>query len=153
MMSGAALLAGRGSPAGRHSPHAVLRQGEQTVTKKDIVKQIADELGLSQLKTKAIVQRTLQAIIDIVVQEQRLELRNFGVFEVKQRPARPARNPRTGVRVWVPPRCVVTFKAGKELEARLRRLLESGQLSPPRRTRRRKSAAEPLLAEQPAATS
>jgi nucleoid DNA-binding protein len=95
------------------------------VTKKDIVKQIADELGLPQLKTQAFVQRTLQAIMDILVQAQRLELRNFGVFEVKQRPARPAQNPRTGVRVWVPPRCVVTFKAGKELKMRLRRLREA----------------------------
>jgi len=82
------------------------------VTKKEIVKTISDEIGLTQLKTKEIVQKTFDAIVRALVEEKRIELRNFGVFEVKQRAARKARNPRTGQRVDVPQKFVVTFKPG-----------------------------------------
>src|SRR5688572_21919573 len=92
------------------------------VTKKEIVKQISDELGLTQLKTKEIVQKTFDAIIETLLREKRIELRNFGVFEVKRRKARKARNPRTGERVEVEPKYVVTFKPGKEMEERVRNL-------------------------------
>jgi nucleoid DNA-binding protein len=92
------------------------------VTKKEIVKQIADKLGLTQLKTKEIVQHTFDAIVETLLEDRRIELRNFGVFEVKQRKARKARNPRTGQRVDVPPKNVVTFKPGKEMEERVRNL-------------------------------
>jgi nucleoid DNA-binding protein len=92
------------------------------VTKKEIVKQISERLGLTQLKTKEIVQLTFDAIIDTLLEDHRIELRNFGVFQVKQRKARKARNPRTGERVDVPPKNVVTFKPGKEMEERVRQL-------------------------------
>ncbi len=92
------------------------------MTKKEIVKQISEELGLTQLKTKEIVQKTFDAIVDTLVRERRIELRNFGVFEVKERAERKARNPRTGERVDVPAKFVVTFKPGKEMEERVRRL-------------------------------
>src|SRR6185369_9888566 len=92
------------------------------MTKKEIVKQISEELGLTQLKTKEIVQKTFDAIIDTLIQEKRIELRNFGVFEVKRRKARKARNPRTGEKVDVEPKNVVTFKPGKEMEERVRNL-------------------------------
>jgi integration host factor subunit beta len=92
------------------------------VTKKEIVKQISDKLGLTQLKTKEIVQLTFDAIVDTLLEVGRIELRNFGVFEVKQRKARKARNPRTGERVDVPPKNVVTFKPGKEMEERVRNM-------------------------------
>jgi nucleoid DNA-binding protein len=95
------------------------------VTKKEIVKQISDRLGLTQLKTKEIVQLTFDAIVETLLEEKRIELRNFGVFEVKLRKARKARNPRTGDKVDVPPKHVVTFKPGKEMEERVRRLTES----------------------------
>jgi nucleoid DNA-binding protein len=92
------------------------------VTKKEIVKQISDRIGLTQLKTKEIVQQTFDAIVDTLLEVGRIELRNFGVFEVKQRKARKARNPRTGDRVDVPPKFVVTFKPGKEMEERVRQM-------------------------------
>jgi DNA-binding protein HU-beta/integration host factor subunit beta len=92
------------------------------VTKKEIVKQISEEMGLTQLKTKEIVQRTFEAIIETLIREGRIELRNFGVFEVKQRKARRARNPRTGDPVDVEPKNVVTFKPGKEMEERVRQM-------------------------------
>lgn len=89
------------------------------MTKKEIVKQIADRAELTQLKTKEIVQWTFDAIVDTLIQDGRIELRNFGVFEVKRRKARKARNPRTGDRVDVEPKNVVTFKPGKEMEERV----------------------------------
>lgn len=92
------------------------------MTKKEIVKTISEEIGLTQLKTKEIVQKTFDAIVDTLVEEKRIELRNFGVFEVKQRAARKARNPRTGEKVFVPEKFVVTFKPGKEMEERVREL-------------------------------
>jgi nucleoid DNA-binding protein len=92
------------------------------VTKKEIVKTISEEIGLTQLKTKEIVQKTFDAIVETLVEERRIELRNFGVFEVKQRAARKARNPRTGAKVYVPEKFVVTFKPGKEMEERVREL-------------------------------
>jgi integration host factor subunit beta len=101
------------------------------VTKKEIVKQISEELGLTQLKTKEIVQKTFNAIVETLLREKRIELRNFGVFEVKRRKARKARNPRTGEKVDVEPKNVVTFKPGKEMEERVRQMaLVAEELSP-----------------------
>jgi len=92
------------------------------VTKKEIVKKISEDIGLTQLKTKDIVQRTLDTIIQTLVSEGRIELRNFGVFEVKRRAPRKARNPRTGDKVYVPSKNVVTFKPGKEMEELVRKM-------------------------------
>jgi nucleoid DNA-binding protein len=95
------------------------------VTKKEIVKAISEEIGLTQLKTKEIVQKTFDAIVETLVRDGRIELRNFGVFEVKKRAARKARNPRTGEKVYVAEKFVVTFKPGKEMEEKVRLLEEA----------------------------
>ena len=92
------------------------------MTKKEIVRTISEEIGLTQLQTKEIVQKTFNAIVEALVEENRIELRNFGVFEVKRRAPRKARNPRTGEKVLVPEKFVVTFKPGKEMEERVREL-------------------------------
>lgn len=99
------------------------------MTKKDIVRTISEEVGLTQQQTKEIVQKTFDAIIESLVRENRIELRNFGVFEVKPRAARKARNPRTGQQVDVPSKHVVTFKPGKHMEARVRDLDEAAAQS------------------------
>lgn len=112
------------------------------MTKKEIVKQISDKTGLTQLKTKEIVQWTFDAIIDTLLTEKRIELRNFGVFEVKRRKARRARNPRTGDRVDVEPKNVVTFQPGKEMEERVRQMdLVVERPKKPRRVRQAVAAA------------
>jgi len=90
------------------------------VTKKDIVRTIAEELDLPQLRTRELVQRTFVALMESLAEEGRVELRNFGVFQIKRREARMARNPRTGAQVPVRARNVVVFKPGKEMEARVR---------------------------------
>lgn len=97
------------------------------MTKKEIVRDISEKIGLTQLKTKEIVQKTFDAIVKTLVEDGRIELRNFGVFEVKKRAARKARNPRTGDKVYVPEKFVVTFKPGKEMEERVRQLEEEAR--------------------------
>lgn len=92
------------------------------MTKKEIVRTISEEIGLTQLQTKEIVQKTFDAIVEALVEDRRIELRNFGVFEVKRRAPRKARNPRTGDKVFVPEKYVVTFKPGKEMEQRVKEL-------------------------------
>jgi nucleoid DNA-binding protein len=92
------------------------------VTKKDMAREIAQELGITQLQAGAIVQRVFDRIVETVVQEGRLELRDFGVFEVRKRQPRKARNPRTGEVVHVPAKLVVTFKPGQEMQERISQL-------------------------------
>jgi nucleoid DNA-binding protein len=89
------------------------------VTKKDMAQAIADEMALTQTQAKQIIQRVLNGIMETLVTEGRIELRNFGVFEVRKRKARLARNPRTGEKVDVPEKMAVTFKPGREMEQRV----------------------------------
>jgi nucleoid DNA-binding protein len=86
------------------------------MTKKEIVRSISDELGLPQQQVKQIVQKLFSELIETLAEDGRIELRNFGVFEVKIRAARSARNPKTGEQMPIPARSVVTFKPGKEME-------------------------------------
>ena len=92
------------------------------MTKNDMVIEIAKKTNVEQQKVKQIVQLTLDSIVDILSTEKRIELRNFGVFEVRTRKARKARNPRTGAEVMVPSKQVVTFKAGKIMEEKIENL-------------------------------
>ena len=89
------------------------------MTKNDLVVTIAKSTGLKQADIKKIVQMVLDGIIDVLVTERRIELRNFGVFEVRHRKARKARNPRTGEEVQVPEKNVVTFKPGRIMQQRI----------------------------------
>ncbi|MCU0705805.1 MAG: integration host factor subunit beta [Fimbriiglobus sp.] len=90
------------------------------MTKKEIVKVIAEKYDQSQVLVKDIVQETFNLIIETLVKEGRIELRKFGVFEVKLRKARRARNPKTNDPVTVGPKKVVTFQPGKDMEERAR---------------------------------
>lgn len=102
------------------------------MTKKEIVKRISERSGLTQLRTKEIVQMTLDAIIETLVAEERIELRNFGVFEVKRRKPRRARNPRTNQPVEVEAKNVVTFQPGKVMEEKVRKMPTSDPVTRPR---------------------
>ena len=92
------------------------------MTKKDMAKAIAKETGLTQLQVQQIVQKVLDGITEALLHDGRIELRSFGVFKVKKRPPRQARNPRTGEKVTVPARMVVTFKPGREMEEQVSQL-------------------------------
>jgi len=86
------------------------------MTKRDLVVRIAAETGLIQEQVLDVVQKTLDYIAEAVAQGKNVELRNFGVFEVKIRKARIGRNPNAPeTDVPIPPRAVVKFKPGKEM--------------------------------------
>lgn len=123
------------------------------MTKKEIVKDISEAIGLTQLKTKEIVQKTFDAIVKTLVEDGRIELRNFGVFEVKKRAARKARNPRTGDKVFVPEKFVVTFKPGKEMEEKVRQMEEAAARAAAEAQAAGEQPVAPSIAEVPVTTS
>ena len=90
------------------------------MTKKDIVLRITDATGIKQVDVKKIVPQTFDIIIESLVRSEKVELRNFGVFKIKERRARFGRNPRTGESVPVPPRKVVIFKPGLEMKHKIK---------------------------------
>lgn len=106
------------------------KSGKNSITRKSIVKSISNQTGLPQKVTKDVVDKVFDTIVDTLVASGRLELRNFGVFEVKKRAARIGRNPKTAKPVQVPERHVVTFKAGKEMEEKIQRLLAEREETP-----------------------
>jgi len=93
------------------------------MTKRDLVIKISEETGLVQQKVMDVVQRTLDLISESLANRKTVELRNFGVFEVKIRKARVGRNPNApSTDVPIPERTIVKFKAGKEMRAEVLKL-------------------------------
>jgi len=90
------------------------------MTKKDIVLKVSDDTNLKQIDVKKVVQKTFDCIVDSLARGEKIELRNFGVFKIKQRRSRIGRNPRTNQVIPVPPRKVVVFKAGLEMKQKIR---------------------------------
>ena len=82
------------------------------LTKKDLVLAVARDTGITQVDVKRVVQRTLDRLIESLKEGKTIELRNFGVFKVRQRAPRRGRNPKTGQEVPVPSKRVVVFKPG-----------------------------------------
>ncbi|HUS57171.1 MAG TPA: HU family DNA-binding protein [Planctomycetota bacterium] len=89
-------------------------------TKKDIVKEVAEHTKLTQTEVKNIIQLSFDSILSALIRGDKVELRNFGVFLVRERAERRARNPRTGEEVVVPKKKVVVFKPGRVMEARVK---------------------------------
>jgi nucleoid DNA-binding protein len=105
---------------------------EKSMTKRDLVVRISEETGLVQQDVLNVVQKTLDYIGEAVAQGTKVELRNFGVFEVKVRKARVGRNPNSpAADVRIPPRAVVKFKPGKEMREAVLRLTPSDGPSKP----------------------
>ena len=96
-----------------------------TVTKKELVDHIADRTRTKRVVVKQIVQEFLDGVINELGDGNRLEFRDFGVFEVKQRAARVAQNPKTLERVDVPPKRTVKFKAGRMMKVKLQEGMDS----------------------------
>ncbi len=96
------------------------------MTKRDLVINISEETGMVQQQVLEILQRTLDHISNAVAKGTTVELRNFGVFEVKVRKARIGRNPNLpGTDVPIPRRAVVKFKPGKEMREAVMKLSPS----------------------------
>jgi integration host factor subunit beta len=93
--------------------------GGQTITKKELVGRIADSTGQTKIVVKEVLQTFLDEIIRELARGNRLEFREFGVFEVKERQARRAQNPRTLEKVDVPAKRIVKFKIGREMRAKV----------------------------------
>ena len=90
------------------------------MTKKDIILKVSDETNLKQTDVKKIVQKTFDFMVEALVRGEKIELRNFGVFKIKERKSRTGRNPRTGQVVPVPARKVVVFKPGLEMKQKVK---------------------------------
>ncbi len=90
-----------------------------TVTKKELVERIADQTTLKRELVRDVIQKFLDSLTGELAQGNRIEFRDFGVFEVKQRAARTAQNPKTLERVTVPARKTVKFKVGRLMKDRL----------------------------------
>jgi len=90
-----------------------------TVTKKELTDRIADAIKIKRVAVKDIVQRFLDEMVVELAKNNRLEFRDFGVFEVRMRKPRMAQNPRTLQRVPVPAKCTVKFKVGRQMRDRV----------------------------------
>ena len=97
----------------------------RTITKKELVLRIAELTQQKQTITRDIIQLFIDEVINELARGNRLELRDFGVFEVKQRKSRKARNPKTGAEVRVPQKRVVTIKPGKKMKEEINRYAEA----------------------------
>ena len=91
----------------------------KTVTKKDLVDRIADKTGNKRVIVKRIVQNFLDEVVGELGGGNRLEFRDFGVFEIRARAARVAQNPKTMEKVYVPCKRTVKFKIGRLMKQRL----------------------------------
>lgn len=88
--------------------------------KRDIILKISQETGIKQVVVKDVVQRTFDTILSTLKNGERIELRNFGVFQLKNRKKRIGRNPKTGEVVPVPERRTVVFKPGLEMKQEIK---------------------------------
>ncbi len=103
------------------------------MTKRDLVLHISEETGLVQQQVLQVVQQTLDYITEALAKGETVELRNFGVFEVKVRKARIGRNPNDpATDVPIPPRAIVKFKAGKEMRETVIKLSPTAGNPPPK---------------------
>jgi integration host factor subunit beta len=90
-----------------------------TITKKDLIDRIADKAGCKRVDAKRVLQQFLDEMIAELGRGNRLEFRDFGVFETKDRAPRVAQNPKTLERVKVPAKRTVKFKVGRLLKEQL----------------------------------
>lgn len=90
-----------------------------TVTRKHLVDRVTEETGLKRTDVQAAVESFISVLMDELGKGERIEIRDFGVFDVRTRKARMAQNPRTLQRISVPAKSTVRFKAGRQLRVRL----------------------------------
>lgn len=101
------------------------------VTKRDLVVAISNETGMGQLEVMTVVQQFLDRVTDALADGQSIELRNFGVFEVRLTKSRVGRNPnRPDQDVVIPPRATVKFKSGKVMKQRVLMRTDALQADP-----------------------
>ena len=104
----------------------------RTVTKKELTDRIADATGAKRTLVKGIVRQFLDEMVTELSKGNRLEFRDFGVFEVRTRKPRMAQNPRTLERVPVPVKCTVKFKVGRRMKELVQNLALAGSPAKPK---------------------
>jgi integration host factor subunit beta len=114
-------------PPGRGAPHP--HEGPRTITKKELVARIAERTGQTKVVARDVIQLFLDEIIDELGRGNRLEFREFGVFEIKERAARKAQNPRTLEKVDVPAKRVVKFRVGRLMKQRVAEIPEGTSIA------------------------
>lgn len=92
-----------------------------SLTKRELVTEVSERLGYTQGEVSDVLDALLDGIVDVLARGDRIEIRNFGVFETKWHNARIGRNPRTGTRVSVARKRVVQFKPGKIIKEQVSR--------------------------------
>jgi len=105
----------------------------QTLTKAELAEMLFDRVGLNKRESKDIVETFFEQIRDALVKGDAVKLSGFGNFQVRDKPARPGRNPKTGEVIPIAARRVVTFHASQKLKG----AVETGSLE--------SAASEPLL--------
>lgn len=89
------------------------------MTKSELIEEVADRLDVTKTRASAIVNAIFDSMKEALLSDERIELRGFGSFSIRNYDARIGRNPRTGEEVHVPPKKSVHFKVGKELKQRV----------------------------------
>jgi len=119
-----------------------------TLTKNDIVRTLAEKYELEIASTRRVVQGTLDMVLEALLKGDKVELRNFGVFEVIERKGRIARNPKSKQEVFIPERKVVKFKPGKVMEDKITTPSMKGGIQPaPARKRENTSESQRVSGE------
>lgn len=109
------------------APPARREEGPRTITKKELVARIAEQTAQTKVVARDVIQLFLDEIIRELGRGNRLEFREFGVFEIKERAARQAQNPRTMEKVQVPSKRVVKFRVGRLMKERVGDIPEGSQ--------------------------
>jgi integration host factor subunit beta len=104
-----------GAIAGGHDGTIGPIAGASAMTRAELVDDVAHQSSLTRRQSEVIVDAVFSAILDSLRRGDKIELRGFGSFRIRQRGSRSGRNPKTGEGVLVPPRKVPFFKPGKEL--------------------------------------
>ena len=99
-----------------------------TITKKEFIDRIAETTQAKRVVVKRIIQSFLDEVITELAKDNRLEFRDFGVFETRTRAARVAQNPKTLERVQVPEKRTVKFKMGRLMKQKLESLVPAGDV-------------------------
>lgn len=98
-----------------------------TITKKKLIDRITQSTGAKRALVQATVQKFLDEVISELARGNRLEFRDFGVFQTRTRAARRAQNPKTMKRVQVPAKCIVKFKMGRLMKQKVNTPKDAGK--------------------------
>jgi integration host factor subunit beta len=101
--------------------------GEQTMTKADLVEKVANEADMTKKDAEQLVEIIFDSITETLNRGEKIELRGFGSFRVRERNSRKGRNPKTGSSVDIPAKRVAYFKPGKELKELINQSETNGQ--------------------------